>query len=108
MQRRVAEKADLVAEGRDMTTVVFPAAYRKFYLDASVEERARRRALELGAKGLPSDMDSVMSDIIERDARDSQRSLAPLRMADDACIIDTTGLSIDEVYQEMMEVIGKQ
>jgi len=90
-QRQAAEHADLVAEGRDMTTVVFPDAWVKIYLDASVEERARRRALELRAKGLPVDEEDVRRQIARRDERDSCRAIAPLRRAPDAVYIDSTG-----------------
>ncbi len=105
-QRNAALKADLVAEGRDMTTVVFPDAFVKIYLDASVEERARRRAAELAAKKFSVDEGRVRSEIIERDARDSGRELAPLRKADDACYIDSTGLSKEEVFRRIIELVG--
>lgn len=107
IQRNAAEHADLVAEGRDMTTVVFPDAYRKFFLDASVEERTRRRTLELAAKGFDVDMNRVRADIIERDGRDSARTLAPLKKAEDAMVIDTTNLSVEEAFQEIMGIIGR-
>jgi cytidylate kinase len=74
-----------------MTTVVFPAAYMKLYLDASVEERARRRTLELLSKGFEIDAERIRLDIMERDARDSGRDIAPLKRADDARLIDSTG-----------------
>lgn len=102
IQREAALKSDLVAEGRDMTTVVFPEAFRKIYLDASVEERARRRASELALKGFPIDRDRVKCDIIDRDTRDSGRALAPLRKAEDAISIDTSGLSVEEVCRKII------
>jgi cytidylate kinase len=105
IQREAARDADLVAEGRDMTTVVFPEAYRKIYLDASVEERAKRRTEELLAKGLGVDEDRVREEIIERDARDSGREIAPLRKAEDASYIDSTGLTREEVLGLIMSVI---
>ncbi len=105
IQREAARDADLVAEGRDMTTVVFPEAYRKIYLDASVEERAKRRTEELLAKGLGVDEDRVREEIIERDARDSGREIAPLRTAEDASYIDSTGLTREEVLGLIMSVI---
>ncbi len=105
-QRNAAMKADLVAEGRDMTTVVFPEAFIKVYLDASVEERARRRAAELAAKKFAVDEERVRAEIIERDARDSGRELAPLRKADNACYIDSTGLSKEEVFRKIIDLVG--
>lgn len=106
LQRHAALRSDLVAEGRDMTTVVFPDAYRKIYMDASVEERARRRTLELAAKGFDVDQNKVRQDIVERDIRDSNRNIAPLKKAADASVIDSTGLSIEEVLTKIIEIIG--
>lgn len=107
LQRDAAKHADLVAEGRDMTTVVFPDAYRKFYLDASVEERSRRRTLELMSRGFKADCDRIRLDIMERDARDSNRDIAPLKKTDSAYIIDSTGLSIDGVFRKILDIINK-
>jgi cytidylate kinase len=107
IQRDAALRSDLVAEGRDMTTVVFPGAYRKIYLEASVEERARRRSIELTARGVEADQQRVRLDIIERDTRDSNRDLAPLKKAADARVIDSTGLSIEEVLKKVIAFIGE-
>lgn len=107
IQRDAALHSDLVTEGRDMTTVVFPAAYKKFYLDASVEERARRRTLELLSRGFEVNGDRMRLDIMERDARDSGRDIAPLKKADDAYLIDSTGLSIDDVFRKILDIIKK-
>ena len=107
IQRDAALHSDLVAEGRDMTTVVFPAAYKKFYLDASVEERSRRRTLELISKGFEADGNRIRLEIIERDARDSGRDIAPLKKADDAYLIDSSGLSIDDVFLKILAIINK-
>jgi cytidylate kinase len=107
IQRTAALHSDLVAEGRDMTTVVFPAAYKKFYLDASVEERSRRRTLELVSKGFEADGDRIRLEIIERDARDSGRDIAPLKKADDAYLIDSSGLSIDDVFLKILAIINE-
>ena len=107
IQRDAALHSDLVAEGRDMTTVVFPMAYKKFYLDASVEERAKRRTLELLSRGFEVNSDRIRTDIMERDARDSGRDIAPLKKADDAYLIDSTGLSIDDVFQKILDIIKK-
>lgn len=105
IQRDAARHADLVAEGRDMTTVVFPRAYRKFYLDASVDERTRRRTTELLSKGYEVHEERIRTEIIERDARDAGRDLAPLKRADDACFVDSTGLDITEVFSRMLETL---
>jgi len=106
IQRDAALHSDLVAEGRDMTTVVFPDAYRKFYLDASVEERSGRRTLELISRGFEVNSSRIRLDIMERDARDSNRDIAPLKKTDDACLIDSTGLSIDDVFRKILDIIN--
>lgn len=102
IQRDAARHADIVAEGRDMTTVVFPGAYRKFYLDASVDERTRRRTIELLSKGYEVQEERIRTEIIERDARDAGRDIAPLKRADDACFVDSTGLDVTEVFSRML------
>ena len=99
MQRAQAAAGNVLLEGRDMGTVVCPEADLKIYLTASVEERARRRRLQLAAKGVEQSLEELMADIVRRDAYDSGRELAPLRKADDAVEIDTTGLSIEEVVR---------
>ncbi len=104
-QRDAALKADLVAEGRDMTTVVFPEAFRKIYLDASVEERTRRRTAELIAKGFSADEEQIRKEIIERDRRDSERAIAPLRKAEDACYVDSTGLDKEDVLSLIVGLV---
>jgi cytidylate kinase len=105
VQREALQHADLVAEGRDMTTVVFPYADIKCYLDATAEERARRRTLELKAKGYECDEEQIRIDILERDARDSGRDISPLKKAEDALLIDSTGLSVEEVFRKLLELI---
>lgn len=105
IQREALHHASLVAEGRDMTTVVFPYAYKKFYLDASAEERAERRTLEMNAKGYEVSKEKIRLDILERDARDSGRDLAPLRIAEDALLIDSTGMSVQDVFSKILEII---
>ena len=107
IQRDAALHSDLVAEGRDMTTVVFPDAYKKFYLDASVDERSRRRTLELISKGFAVDEDNIRLHITERDVRDSTRDIAPLKKTDDAYLIDSTGLSVDDVFRKILAIIKK-
>jgi len=101
IQRDAGRDQDIVVEGRDMTTVVFPEANVKIYLDASVEERARRRYLQLKAKGMPVTMDEAIADVKERDFRDSNRDIAPLKKAGDALLVDTTEMSIDDVVEKI-------
>ena len=105
IQRNASLNADLVAEGRDMTTVVFPDAWKKFYLDASVEERAKRRYLQLKEKGINITESEAKKDVVERDVRDSGRDIAPLRKADDAVLIDSSQMTIDEVLENIMKVV---
>lgn len=105
IQREALHHANLVAEGRDMTTVIFPYAYKKFYLDASAEERAERRTLEMQAKGYEVSKEKIRLDILERDARDSGRGLAPLRIAEDAVPIDSTGMSVQDVFRKILQII---
>jgi cytidylate kinase len=101
LQRAVASKGGVVMEGRDTGTVVFPDADVKFFMVASPEERARRRFEELKAKGLTVDMQATLAEILERDRRDTQRATAPLRKADDAVEVETTGVSVHEVIETM-------
>ncbi|MCX5717171.1 MAG: (d)CMP kinase [Nitrospirae bacterium] len=105
IQRSASRHSDLVAEGRDMTTVVFPYAWKKFYLDASVEERAKRRYLQLKKKGINITESEAKKDVVERDVRDSGRDIAPLRKADDAVIIDSSSMTIDKVLENIMKVV---
>jgi CMP/dCMP kinase len=106
MQQKIGEQGKIVAEGRDTGTVVFPDASYKFYLDASPEERARRRSLQLLEKGEKADEQDILAQIIKRDANDSSRTLAPLKAADDAIIIDSSKLTIDEVVSFILEKIS--
>lgn len=101
MQRRVAARGSIVSEGRDQGTVVFPDAGCKFFLVADPEERVRRRARELQARGRAVDLDGLRREQAERDDRDARRALAPLRPADDAVRIDSTALSLEEVVGRM-------
>jgi len=105
LQRRVATSANVVAEGRDVGTVVFPSAQAKFFLIANPETRAMRRALELQAKGQPAQVADVLADMRVRDERDSARAVAPLRRADDAIEIDTSTLTPEQVIARMAEVV---
>ncbi len=106
-QQLMGSRGGVVLEGRDIGTVVFPDAEIKFYLSASVEERARRRCEELLSKGEPVSLADTIIDVEERDLRDSARDIAPLRQADDALLIDSSLLSIDEVVSRM-EAICRQ
>ncbi|HOC71764.1 MAG TPA: (d)CMP kinase, partial [Candidatus Hydrogenedentes bacterium] len=94
-QRRFGERGPTVAEGRDIGTVVFPAAKCKIYLDASLDCRTRRRAAELAAKGLPVDFDQLREEIRDRDEKSRTRADSPLRRADDAVLVDSTDLTAD-------------
>ena len=106
-QRAFRQPPGLVADGRDMGTVVFPHARHKFFLTADLPTRARRRAAELAATGAAvPPLSEVERDIAERDARDSGREAAPLRQADDATLLDTSGLSIDRVVAKLLAQIG--
>ena len=96
-QRAFAAEYDVVTEGRDQGTVVFPDALRKFFLTASLEERARRRHAEFAGRGESITLDAVLRDLRDRDDRDAARAIAPMKPAADATVIDTTGLSLDEV-----------
>jgi cytidylate kinase len=102
-QRGFRQPPGLVADGRDMGTVVFPDAPVKVFVTATPEERARRRHKQLIAKGISVTMDSLLRDIRERDARDSARAVAPLRPAADAVILDTTDLTIDAAIGAVLD-----
>ena len=107
LQREIGLRGRIVAEGRDMGTVVFPDAECKFFLDASAEERARRRQDQLREKGQEVDYSDILQQIIKRDHDDSSRALAPLRPADDAVIVDSSRMSIDEVVEFMLGCLQK-
>ncbi len=97
LQRKMAQRGHVLMDGRDIGTCVLPDADLKIYLTASADERARRRARELQAKGYDVDTKKIKSDIIARDKADSERKVSPLRRADDAVLLDTTDMTIDEV-----------
>jgi cytidylate kinase len=105
-QQRLGEECSLVAEGRDMGTVVFPAALCKIFLEAAPEIRARRRCMQLREMGKPCDMAELAEQIRLRDARDRERSIAPLRPAGDAHSIDTSHKDIDAVFDEIMRAVA--
>ena len=101
-QRNYAQPPGLVADGRDMGTVVFPAAPLKIFLTASLEERALRRYNQLKEQGVSANLDALFREIAERDERDANRAVAPLKPADDAIELDTTGIGIDEVTERVL------
>jgi cytidylate kinase len=105
VQRAMAEKNSVVMEGRDIGSVVFPHAQVKIFLDADPQERARRRALELQNAGSPANVESVAGEMQQRDQRDRTRSEAPLVQAPDAELVDTTGLSLEEVEEVILRLI---
>ena len=105
IQRDVGEKGGIVAEGRDMGTVVFPNADYKFYLDADVEERIRRRHSELLTRGGGSDYKTIAGDLVARDRQDQERDIAPLKASEDAIIVDSTRMSVTEVVKKMISII---
>jgi CMP/dCMP kinase len=108
LQRALGERGSVVAEGRDIGTVIFPRAEVKVYLDASVEERARRRCEELHRAGREVTLQDTRQEMEERDKRDSERDLAPLRKAQDALAIDSSSLSADAVRERVMIEIRKK
>ncbi|NOY64532.1 MAG: (d)CMP kinase [Nitrospirae bacterium] len=101
-QRSFPEKHDTVAEGRDMGTVVFPRAWKKFFLTASVEERAKRRFNQLKEMGKSITFDEALRDVKDRDERDAGRAIAPLKVPEDAVYIDTTDLTIEETLNRII------
>jgi CMP/dCMP kinase len=105
IQKKIGEKGGVVLEGRDMGSVVFPDARVKFYLDANLTERARRRHLELESKGVAQDSGAVEAEMIERDRNDSERDIAPLLVPDGAIRIDSTGLNAEQVVDLMADHI---
>jgi len=104
LQRKMAEQGNVVMDGRDIGTHVLPDAEVKIYLTASIRERAERRWKELKAKGHETDMAALEAEIAERDKRDMEREVAPLRQAEDAVLVDTTGLSIDQVVDRILKI----
>jgi cytidylate kinase len=108
IQRRLAASGGVVLEGRDTGTVVCPDAEVKFYLDAALEERARRRQVELRARGVELGTEAARHDIAARDTQDSNRALAPLRKAADAIEVDSTGLSVEQVVAIMAEAVERR
>ncbi|WP_303963673.1 (d)CMP kinase [Succinatimonas hippei] len=107
-QRDFRQEPGLVADGRDMGTVVFPDAQVKIFLDASCEVRAKRRVLQLERSGKKADYAAILQEITERDERDRNRAVAPLKPADDAVIIDSSDMTIDEVFNKAMDIVREK
>ena len=106
LQQKLAKETDVVMDGRDIGTVVLPDAPCKIYLTASDDVRAKRRFDELEAKGVACDLNEIKKDIIERDCRDMNRAISPLRRADDAIFLDSSDLTVDEVVAKIIEIAG--
>ncbi len=105
LQRKIAEGKDVIMEGRDIGTTVFPNANVKIYLDATPEERARRRVLQNNEKGIKTTYEEALENVKKRDKIDSSREIAPLKKAEDAIYIDSTNMSIQEVVEKICEII---
>ncbi len=108
LQRKMSEDSDIIMEGRDITTVVFPNADVKIYLDANVEERAKRRYMENKEKGIQMTYEEVLEAIKVRDYNDMNKKVGALKIAEDAIVIDTTNMTIDEVKQKVKKIILKK
>ena len=108
IQRKIAEGKNVIMEGRDIGTTVFPNADVKIYLDATPEERARRRVLQNKEKGIKTSYEEVLENIKDRDYRDSNREIAPLRKAEDAIYIDSSDMTIEEVVNKVIDIINKK
>jgi len=106
-QRKMAEGLNVVLEGRDIGTVVFPNADHKFFLVADIHERAKRRKKEMETKGDVVSLEELTTEILERDRKDSTRKHSPLKKAEDAVEIDTTGISIEEQVNRIVDIINK-
>ena len=107
-QRDFRQEPGLVADGRDMGTVVFPDAQVKIFLDASCEVRAKRRVLQLESSGKTADYAAILFFLTEPDERDSNSSVAPLKPADDAVIIDSSDMTVEEVFNKAMEIVKEK
>jgi len=107
-QRAFCAAPGLVSDGRDMGSVVFPQSFLKIFLTATAEARAERRYKQLIAKGLPANIEDLLRDLMERDARDASRAVAPLRPCEDAVLLDTTAMSIDQAVQFVLDLVAKR
>lgn len=106
LQRSIAVNKNVILDGRDIGTIVFPNADYKFFITASVEERAKRRYEQLKANKVETDFQSVLNDIIKRDKNDSTRKNSPLKKAEDAILVDTTNMDINQVVKTIADYIG--
>ena len=104
-QRNTGLNSELVVEGRDTTTVVFPEAEKKIYLDASLEERAKRRFLQFREKGIHITIEESNENLTNRDTRDTNRNVAPLKIAPDALLVDSSNLSVEQVMKKILDFI---
>ena len=107
-QRRIAGEMNILMDGRDIGTVVFPNADLKIYLTASAEDRARRRYEEQIEKGFSVNFDDVLADVIKRDKQDMSRDLAPLKPADDAVIVDSSGNEFEDTLRILLDIVNKR
>lgn len=107
LQRNLAYSENVVMDGRDIGTVVLPEADIKIYLTASVKTRAKRRYLELTDRGIPCNIEEIADDIAQRDYRDMNRAIAPLKQADDAILVDSSDMTVDEVVEEILCICQK-
>jgi cytidylate kinase len=107
LQRQLAATSDVLMDGRDIGTCVLPNADLKIYLTASSRTRAERRWKELTDKGIECDLDQIEKDIIDRDTQDMNREVAPLKQADDAVLVDTSNMSIDEVVEHLIGLVDR-
>jgi CMP/dCMP kinase len=105
LQRSLGNQGGVVMEGRDIGTVVFPKAEVKIFLTASIEDRAKRRTKELEAKGVSAQFESVKIEMAQRDKQDSERAIAPLKQANDAQLVDTSGMSIESVLDRLESIV---
>ena len=108
LQRTLAEKNDVVMDGRDIGTTILPNAEVKIYLTASADTREKKRALEYEQKGEAFDLDQIRKDIIERDERDMNREISPLKQAEDAVLVDSSEMGIDQVVDAILDVYNKK
>lgn len=108
MQRGMAEKYDVIMDGRDISTVILPNADLKIFLTADVRDRAHRRYEELRAKGMEKPFDEVLAEMEKRDEQDTQRAAAPLKAADDAVLLDTSGNTLEESIDEVCRLISEK
>ena len=108
LQQKMAQAHSVIMDGRDIATTVLPQAQVKIYLDASAEERAKRRVGELQAQGKQADLEVVKQEILQRDDQDMHRAISPLRCAPDATVVDTTGMDIAAVVETLLQIITKK